>query len=296
MSPKNGEIRLCVIVPVYGNWCDTLKCLDLLSRQDTRDFHVIVSDDGSPEPAPPGLAAFAFVQYLRNPHGGFAANCNAAARQARARGATHFFFLNNDTAFGNSFIAGWLRQIAERPDAIFSPNVYWLDKPNSVWFSGGKNSIWVPFFRLTREYRELTPVDIVCGCALLVPVPCWLEAEGFDETYVTYYEDFDFVLRAKAGGTQAYIAAQPELRVLHKVSRSFHGTGVWKKQYRLLASRLLFIRRQYAGMQRYTCFTLLAAQIAATLLLHPWELPRLRLLRAAIAEGLAGRGERRMPL
>lgn len=69
MSYKS-DIRLYLIVPVYGNWNDTLDCLRMLGAQSDRDFRVIVADDGSPEPPPSSLGDFPFVEYLRNPHRG----------------------------------------------------------------------------------------------------------------------------------------------------------------------------------------------------------------------------------
>src|SRR5438552_8459572 len=90
----SGDIRLHVIIPVYNNWEDTLECLQLLQSQSNRQFQVILADDGSPSPPPPLIQSFAFAEYMRNSNRGFAANCNTAASEAIARGATHLLFLN----------------------------------------------------------------------------------------------------------------------------------------------------------------------------------------------------------
>lgn len=285
MSYKS-DIRLYLIVPVYGNWNDTLDCLRMLGAQSDRDFRVIVADDGSPEPPPSSLGDFPFVEYLRNPHRGFAANCNAGARVACSRGASHLLFLNNDTAFSSDFTQGWRRRIGEMPDAILSPMVYWFHKPDRVWYSGGRQSIWVPFVRLKREYREVTPVDILSGCVILVPSNHWRELGGFNEKFVTYYEDFDFALRAKKRGVRAYVTAEPELRVLHKGSRSAAAAGVWPMQYRMLTSRFVFIREHYSGLRKYACLGLGFAHLAATMLMTLPQTPKPRLLWRSIADGL----------
>ena len=72
-----GEIRLFVIVPVYGNWEDTHDCLAALAAQTCGQFEVLVADDGSPVPPPACVGQFPFVRYTRRSHRGFAANCNA---------------------------------------------------------------------------------------------------------------------------------------------------------------------------------------------------------------------------
>src|SRR5271167_3245607 len=128
MSPKS-EIRLFVIVPVFGNWDETMDCLRALEAQTTRQFDVLIADDGSPELPPPDIHGLSLTTYLRHPHRGFAANCNAAAREAIRRGATHLLFLNNDTAFSLRFLEAWLSTVAVLPEAILSPNIYWYDDP-----------------------------------------------------------------------------------------------------------------------------------------------------------------------
>lgn len=281
-----ATIRLHVIVPVFGNWPDTIDCLRMLAAQESQDFSVILADDGSPEPPPAEAHSFPFVQYIRGPHVGFAANCNAAARLAHAQAATHLLFLNNDTAFNSRFIATWLQTARELPDALLGPLIYWHHDPESVWFSGGPQSIWLPFFRPRHTFPAQTRVDVLCGCVLLVPISAWMRLGGFHEQFVTYFEDMDFSLRAKQDGIPAYVVVDPNLSVLHKVSRTTRSRGIWRKEYRMITSRLLFIRRNYHGVARYACFVLCAAHLAATLVTSLPAVPTPRLLLRAIWAGL----------
>lgn len=280
-----SDIRLYVIIPVYENWEDTLECLRMLQAQSSMQFQVIVADDGSPSPPPEPIHGFAFAEYTRNSNRGFAANCNAAAGDAIARGATHLLFLNNDTSFSFGFIECWLRTVAAMPDAVLSPIVYWFDKPSEVWYSGGDLTIWIPFFKLRREYRELTEVDIVSGCALLAPADHWRRLGGFDQRYRMYFEDVDFSLRAKAMGGRAYIVPDNDLKVRHKVSGSFRGAGTWRQQYMMMSSRLIFIRTHYHGLKKCICLGLSCVHLAAILVLSLPEFPKARLLWRSIVDG-----------
>lgn len=286
MSPGN-EIRLFIIIPIYGNWEDTLDCLGALESQSTTHFRVLLADDGSPSPPPAAVHAFEFSEYIRDEHRGFAANCNRAARVAIERGATHLLFLNSDTVFPFNFVEKWLLTLATVPDAILSPLVYWFREPSKIWFSGGNLTVWTPFFRLRRSYRETTEVDLVCGCALLAPAGAWRELGGFDEKYVTYFEDFDFTLRAKRRGIRTYVVPEPGLGVRHKVSGSFRGSGIWRRQYRLLTSSLIFIRSHYRGIDKWLCLGLQCAHLSVVILLNFPELPKPRLLWRAVVEGLS---------
>ena len=282
-----SDIRLWVILPVYGNWQDTHACLSALDAQSAGGFRVLIADDGSPTPPPPSILCWDFAEYVRGEHRGFAANCNAAAGQAIERGATHLLFLNNDTVFAPAFMAAWLRTIAGMPDAILSPLIYRFDKKSRIWFSGGNMTVWAPFFRQRRSFQNITPVDIVTGCALLVPVGPWLDLGGFDKTYVTYYEDFDFTIRAKRRGVRTYVVPDPDLRVWHKESGSFRASGRWAREYRLLASSLIFIRTHYRGPSRWLCLGLKCAHLVAIAFWCLPEWPRPRALWRAVAEGLS---------
>jgi GT2 family glycosyltransferase len=286
MSPS-AEVRLFIVIPVYGNWVDTLATLKALEVQDTAAFRVLIADDGSKEPAPPEIHQFPFAEYDKQPNAGFGGNCNRAARRVIAQGATHILFLNNDTEFSPQFVSSWLRTIAQHPDAIISPNIYWFSQPQSVWYSGGKMSVLTPFVRLAHEFRETTPVDIICGCAMLVPVDAWNRLGGFDERFVVYFEDFDLCVRAKQANIPVLVAAAPELRVWHKVSGSFRGDRAWNQQYFLLASRLRFIRLHFRTPARLLCYALTIPHLMVMCVNSLPAKPNLRRLWAAAAQGLA---------
>jgi GT2 family glycosyltransferase len=283
---EEAVIQLTVIIPVYSNWEDTLECLRNLSAQTNPHFRVLLADDGS-NSSPPELTKFDFVNYTRHEHAGFAINCNRAAEEAISAGATHLLLLNNDTAFGPEFVDGWLRVAGAMQDAIVGPLIYWYLKPSRIWFSGGARTFWLPFFRPRREYRTVTAVDVACGCTLLVPAHVWRKTGGFDARYVTYFEDLDFMLRARQEGFRTYVDPDPEIRVWHKVGRSFGRLNSWGRQYRMLASSLLFIRTHYRGPKKYLILALKAAHLGVLLVLCLPRLPNFRALWNAVTEGLS---------
>jgi GT2 family glycosyltransferase len=289
-SPKDTAltppVRLAVVMPVFGNWGDTLDCLGMLAGQTSQDFRLLLADDGSPDSPPDAIHDYPFVTDLRKPHGGFASACNSAVGWAADAGCTHVLLLNNDTSFGPGFIEAWLAKAAAFPQAIMGPLIFYFDTPEVVWYSGGRRSVAVPFVRLRRQFTEQTPVDVLTGCVLLVPVQAWTRINGFDERYVTYYEDFDFMLKARDAGIPAYLVVEPELRVLHKVSRTALHRGRWNRDYRMIASRLLFIRRRYSGVQRVVCLCASIPHLALVALTNIPELPNPRLLWDAIRKGL----------
>lgn len=241
------DIRLAVIVPAFGNWGDTRECLSQLAAQAGGTTLLFLADDGSPEPPPAAVTGIERLIYLRGTHGGFAVNCNRATAEAIRRGATHVLFLNNDTVVGRRFIAGWLAAIRIHPAAIMSPVITGADAPTRIWHSGGRKTIWAPFMRQRRGYTTTAPVDLVCGCCLVVPASAWLTLGGFDEAFAMYFEDFDFTLRARRSGIDVLLVPDVDLAVGHKVSGSFRGDP-WHKERLLLRGRRLFTSRHYSGL------------------------------------------------
>lgn len=280
------DALIFVIVPVFGNWDDTLQCLAALESQSATNFQILIADDGSDTPPPAAIHHFSRARYIRYENAGFGANCNRAAREAIAAGATHLLFLNSDTTFGPRFMEQWIRRVREIPGGIMSPLIYWAHNPGQVWSSGGKLTVFTPFCRSRASYGAVTEVDTVTGCAILVPVDGWNALGGFDPRYTTYFEDFDLTLRAKTIGIRTYVLPDPELNVLHHVSGSFRNT-VWRKHYLMLESSLIFIRSHYRGVPRTICFVLSAAHLAITAIRSLPKLPRPRLLWRAIARGLS---------
>jgi hypothetical protein len=280
------EVRLAIIMPVFGNWDDTLDCLGMLSKQTNMNFQLYLADDGSLQPPPDAVYAFSFVTYVHLSHAGFATTCNRAVDIASEAGYTHVLLLNNDTSFGPSFVEGWLSKIVPFPQAIMGPMIFYYERPDAVWYSGGNRSILVPFVRFLRRFERQTAVDILTGCVLLVPVQTWISLNGFDERYVTYYEDFDFMLRARDEGVPAYLVVEPELWVLHKVSRTSLNHGRWNRDYRMLASRLLFIRRRYFGIEKVACLFISIPHLVFLTFTNLPELPDPRQLYLALKNGL----------
>jgi GT2 family glycosyltransferase len=283
MSPQE-HIRLTVIVPVYNNWTDTMECLHALQSQSWPDFQTILADDGSPTPPPEALHRLSRVSYLRGPNLGFAGNCNRAAEVALQQGATHLLLLNNDTHFSPDFIAGWCHAAASHPGGILSPTIYYSSAPNRVWYSGGDLSLMTPFARKARQYPTTVPVEIICGCAFLIPAAQWRTLGGFDRGYPMYFEDFDLMLRAKSKGIPVYLVPDAAISVWHKVSGSFREAGFWGREYRLIRARLTFIRMYYQGLRRITCYALAVAHFFFVLLANLPDLPQPRLLWQAILD------------
>lgn len=280
-------MRLWIVIPVYGNWEDTLEILGCLERQECRDFAVVISDDGSPEAPPDAVRAYGWVHSIRFPNGGFSRACNRGAAYALAKGATHLLFLNSDTTVEPHFVAAARRAAEAHGGALVSPEIYWHHDPERIWYSGGPLTLLRLFSRQTRHFARAARVELVCGCALLAGAAEWRRLRGFDESFAFYFEDFDLAVRATRAGIPLMVEPEPAFRVWHKVSRSFRGDGAWRQQYHLVASRLQFAHRHLAAAEVAGVFALTFVHLAGVLILNVLRLPRPALLWRAFRRGFA---------
>ena len=173
------------------------------------------------------------------------------------------------------------------PEAILGPLVYYSIDPDRIWPSGAGLTVLTPFVRAREEFRSITPVDTMTGCAMLLPAQAWTMLGGSDPAFFMYYEDFDLTLRAKAQGIRTCIVPNPELRVWHHVSGSFRQAAAWRKHELMTESSLIFIRRHYSGVNKAICFVLCALHLGLTVVLNLPALPSPGRLWNAIRRGLS---------
>lgn len=160
---------------------------------------------------------------------GFAGGMNVGLRWAMARGATTITVLNNDTVVPSGAIA---RLSAIAADGyLVSPEVRYLDDPDTVWFGGGVIDEATGLARhLGHDEIASRPGDesdglrfteVLSGCCLTASGATWRRLGGFDESFFLNFEDSELSLRARGLGIPLVVATS--VRIHHRVSASFSG-------------------------------------------------------------------------
>ncbi len=219
-------MRVSVIIPAWNLWETTAACLKALARHD-EGASVVVVDNGSAdatatELAPLGAALFGprFRRVRLSENLGFAAGCNAGAREADGDA---LFFLNNDTQVR----AGWLgplREALARPGAgAVGPLLLYPDghvQHCGVSFTplGGVKHLYADFPGGHPAVRRAHPLQAITGAALLLRRADFEDAGGFREEYANGYEDLDLCFTLRRRGLS--LSVVPEAVVVHAESRT----------------------------------------------------------------------------
>jgi len=196
--------QLSVVVPVYGNWWLTARCLrelDRLREARTVEFETIVVDNASSDETPDSISGFPWVRYVRlEANRNFAGGCNAGARFAEA---PLTLFLNNDAyPLGDSLTP--LTQVFTRPEVAIAGGALFFE--DGVTQAAGlvllRNAHWHYSCRnlpanldAVIEWRDALAVS---GAAMMVRTEWFVAQGGFDESFVNGFEDVDLCLRARA--------------------------------------------------------------------------------------------------
>ena len=213
MSDGVADARLSVVIPVYGNWWLTARCLrELAALRDAGApaFETIVVNNASPDETARELDAVPWVRVLHmESNRNFAGACNAGVAAARAPVT---LLLNNDAyPLGDAF-SPLLAAFARPEVAIAGGALFFEDGAtqaaglellgNAHWHYSCRNL--PPDLDAVTAGRDALAVS---GAAMAVRTHWFVESGGFDEGYRNGFEDVDLCMRARTEGRAiAYVS------------------------------------------------------------------------------------------
>jgi GT2 family glycosyltransferase len=318
------EAGLLIVILNYRTPDLTVACLRSLAAQvpELPGVEVVVTDnasgDGSAEHiqraiTQEGMSAWARCEPLPL-NGGYAYGNNAPIRQALARQSPPEFvlLLNPDTELRPHAVGALIDFMRSHPEACIAGSR--LEDPDGTPHCSAFNfpSAWSELDRglklgvVTRLLanrvvqrpisEEACEVDWVAGASMLVRREVFERVGLIDEAYFLYFEEVDFLLRARRAGYRTYYV--PQSRVIHHVGAS---TGVTneKQAPRRLPAYWFDSRRRYFLKNH----GVVHAALADSAFLVGYSLQRLRrvaqpkptrdpphLVRDFLRHGIFGRG------
>jgi GT2 family glycosyltransferase len=241
--------RILVVVLNYRTAELTIACLRSIVPHVVQlpNMHVVVTDnlseDGSAERigrviADENMSSWAELVLLPK-NGGYAYGNNAAVRPALAspNPPDYVLLLNPDTVLRPNAIGALVSFMREHPDCGIAGSR--LEDPDGTPQTSAFNfpnpwaeldrGLQIGFIARVLEGKlvrrpipeQACSVDWVAGASMLVRRAVFEHIGLIDEVYFLYFEEVDFLLRAKRAGFETYYV--PQSRVVHHVGAS---TGV----------------------------------------------------------------------
>ncbi len=179
---------------------------------------------------------------------GFGGANNKGTEYGLQHGANLVLLLNNDTIVRSDTLEVLVHTAETEPKAgIIGAKIYYYDKPNTIWYSGGKLDIHRALGTHPKMGEEdnasqnkCVDTDFVTGCCLLTRREVIERIGMLDYNYFIYLEDADYSVRAKKAGYS--VIYQPAAVLYHRVSSS---TGLDSPSYVYfnLRNKIIFLRK-----------------------------------------------------
>lgn len=273
-----------IVVVNYNCASETIACMQSLKKISYPNFKIVIIDnassDGSFEEVQKHLNSQAIEgAVLDNSHndvmvdlgktilmqarenGGYGAGNNIGIRYALKSGADYVLVLNNDTVVSPDFLEPLVCACEEdRSIGIASSKIYFYDRPDVLWFNGGKfHSLTakvehVGFGKKDAGQVSFSNNTFISGCCLFVPRKTFEEVGLINEEYFMYVEDLEFSQRVLSAGRTLKIIEQSH--VWHKVGASTGGRFSSFSTYWRARNMTMFLLRQ-GGMGMINFFAVL---------------------------------------
>ncbi|MBU1289930.1 glycosyltransferase family 2 protein [Patescibacteria group bacterium] len=202
--------KVSIIIVTWNGIRHVSDCLESVLKSTYPNYEIIVVDNGSKDGTPELISKkFPEVRLIKKEKNlGFTGGNNEGIKQAEGE---ILFLLNDDTKIHSKLIEVLVGELESSPEmGIVGPKIYFMDKPNEIWFAGGKID-WAKSdsFHLGRGLtdKELIgdskkEVDFITGCSLMIKKEVVDKIGLLDDVFFAFYEDADWCQKAKKAGYQ----------------------------------------------------------------------------------------------
>lgn len=198
-----SEKKVTVIIPNYNGLSFMEPCMAALGRQTSRDFDVLVVDNGSTDGSAEWLREKNIPSVFLKENTGFSGAVNTGIRVVRT---PYVILLNNDTEAEPDYVEQLLQAIEASP-RIFSvsPKMVQMYHRELMDDAGDMYSIMGWAYQRgvgqeTGRYDRPCHVFSACAGAAVYRREVFEEIGYFDEMHFAYLEDIDVGYRAKIAG------------------------------------------------------------------------------------------------
>jgi GT2 family glycosyltransferase/glycosyltransferase involved in cell wall biosynthesis len=208
-----------VIIPVYGKFDYTYRCLESIARcNPSCSYEIIVVDDCSSDDSFAKLQEIEGIRLLRNEvNSGFIDTCNFGAANAKG---SYLYFLNNDTEILNGTIDELVSTFENNADVglvgskLLYPDGTLQEAGGIIWKDGSGWNYGRYKDRNRPEYEYMRSVDYCSGASIMIKKSLFDELGHFDTRYrPAYYEDADLGFKVRQKGL--CVLYQPKSVVIH---------------------------------------------------------------------------------
>lgn len=287
---KRASGLVSIVIVTWNKKKDVMRCLLSVKKINYSPLEIIVVDNNSTDGTAMEIEKnFPDVNLIRNRTDLLAAGGrNTGIKYAKG---DFVLFLDDDNYVEENTVPKLIEIMSNNPEiGIAGPKMYYLNDPKRIWYAGadislvtGKTS-YIGLNELDEGQYESSRETGHVPNAFLVKRETIEAIGGFDESYVMFYEESDFAIRAKKQNFK--IKFCPQAKVWHNVlpparGRFFTlGLGSPDRAYYASRNRVVYMKRH---AQPVVFFFFMISFLPASMIFYVWHslgLRRYRILKA----------------
>lgn len=260
---KEVNKLVSVVIPTHNRQKETIDCLESLFQVDYYPYEVIVVDNASSDGTISAVReAFPQVKVVENKRNLWASGGrNAGLKQACGE---YIFFLDSDNILDRRCLQELVNLMkGDSTIGIAGPKMYYYGEPARICYVGADISLitgkttYEGLNQLDNGQYEISKQTGHIPNAFLVNRKVIEAIGGFDESYVMFYEESDFAMRARKQGFK--VVCCPQAKVWHKVSSVAFGMftdlglRLPGRAYYAGRNRVVYMKR-HARLAAFICF------------------------------------------
>ena len=260
-----NECRLSIITVNYNGIKDTCELIDSIPFNN--NMEVIVVDNASKEDeASIILERYPQVKVIRSSKNlGFAGGNNLGIKEAKG---DYILLINNDTYFKDFNIDNLIKRLDSSDRiGIVCPKLRFVWGNNPIQYAG-----YTPLTNITLrnkaigfgeedkgQYNTAHPTPYAHGAAMLIKRKAIEKVGLMPECFFLYYEEIDWSMMFTRAGYEIWY--DPSCTVYHKESQTT-GQNSPLRTYYITRNRLLLVKRNYKGINKYLSYIYLIGIVA----------------------------------
>ena len=260
-----NEYKLSIITINYNGIKDTCELIDSIAFND--NMEVIVVDNASKEDEASTISErYPQVKVIRSSNNlGFAGGNNLGIKEAKGK---YILLINNDTYFKDFNIASLIERLESSDKiGIVCPKLRFAWDNNPIQYAG-----YTPLSPITMrnqaigfgendlgQYDTARPTPYAHGAAMLIKREAINKVGLMPECFFLYYEELDWSMMFTRAGYEIWY--DPTCTVFHKESQTT-GQNSPLRTYYITRNRLLLVKRNYKGINKYLSYMYLIGIVA----------------------------------
>lgn len=279
------EIETSIITINYNGLKDTCALIETISLNDTMEM-IVVDNASTNDEASVIKEKYPYIQVIRSEQNlGFAGGNNLGIKAAKGK---YLLLINNDTIFKDFNIQALINRLEQSDKIAMScPKIRfsWVNQP--IQFAG-----YTPLSPITirnsaigcgeddhGQYDTPQPTPYAHGAAMMVKREAIEKVGLMPECYFLYYEELDWSMMMTRAGYEIWY--EPACTIYHKESQTT-GQNSPLRTYYITRNRLLLVKRNIKGINKYLAYCYLLSCVAMRDILKYTVTGKSRHLRATL--------------